>query len=494
MKHKKHYFLILGLLFSGCSVGPNYVRPLAESSEVYKEANPDSEGITWKVAEPGDDFNAGNWWEIFNDSKLNELEEILNAANFTIINAEANYRQSRALVDEARAAYYPTISGLINGTREKRSKGAASATSSGTISASTSPIQNITNLQLDATWEVDIWGATRRAVEASIAFAQSEYALYAFTRLSSQASLAQYYFELRALDTDQKILDETVEDYKKSLRITKNQYRSGIVNEADVLAAVSLLESAEAQAINNGILRQQYEHAIAVLLGVPPAIFQIRFQPLDTVPPIIPLEIPSALLERRPDVAQAERLMAQANAQIGVAVAAYFPTLVLTPDIGLTGVAGVKLLSRAAYNWLAEGQGLETFFDGGNRKGVLTAARATYDANVANYFQVLLTAFQNVEDSLVALRLLDKQQKVLDEAAIAAERSRNIYWNQYKSGIVDYTTVFTAEIAAFAARKNAADNIGLRMTAAVGLIKALGGGWDAAELESIGKDITFPCC
>ncbi|MGB6976894.1 MAG: efflux transporter outer membrane subunit, partial [Gammaproteobacteria bacterium] len=329
-------------MLCSCVVGPDYVRPPVAITEKFKEA---PKG--WKIAQPQDENDRGEWWKVFNDPQLNALEAQLDCENQTIIQAKATYRQARALVDEAMAAYFPTLTSALSVTAQ--GQGGPSGSSSGSFggSSSSGTSSNSSNssnssggssgssssltysLFLDASWELDIWGSIHRAVEASKAGAQASAAQLAATRLLEQATLAQSYFELRAADTDQKLLDDTVKSYQASLQFTRNQYASGVAALADVIQAKSLWEVAEAQAINNGIARAQFEHAIAVLIGKPPAAFYFAPQPLTATPPQIPVEIPCILLERRPDVAQAERLMAQANAQIGVAIAAYFPTLTL---------------------------------------------------------------------------------------------------------------------------------------------------------------------
>jgi len=497
---KKSWLLTSSILLTGCVVGPDYSPPFTEVSLTYKEATKDSENKDWKVAEPQDDFDRGKWWKIFNDPLLDELEEQLEISNQTILNAEGNYFQARAIVDEARASYYPTLNGFGSATRQKQSGSATSSSlgsasaistgSTGAITGATSSgslpskkIFDITSLSLDASWEPDIWGSVRRTVEADSAAAQASAALLGNIRLSAEATLAQTYFELRALDTDQKLLDDTATNYNKIMQLTINQYHSGVAQQSDILQARSLYESAQAQAINNKITRAQYEHAIAVLLGKVPADFSLKPVPLTATPPIIPMEIPSTLLERRPDVAQAERLMAQTNAQIGVAIAAYFPTLTLSASTGLTGLTNItKLFSRPALNWALGASASELILDGGLRAATVAAARAGYDAAVANYRQTVLTAFQNVEDSLVSLRILDEESIPLNRAAADAKKALEIVINQYKAGTVAYNVVITAQTTAFTAEKSAADLVGLRMTAAVGLIKALGGGWDVAEL------------
>jgi NodT family efflux transporter outer membrane factor (OMF) lipoprotein len=320
-------------------------------------------------------------------------------------------------------------------------------------------------------------------VEANAAGAQASAAQLALVRLSSQATLAQTYFQLRALDKDQKILDDTVVDYRKALKLTKNRYASGVAGRTDVVQAQSQLDNARALAINNRIGRAQFEHAIAVLLGEPPANLSIPAEPLTAKPPAIPLEVPSALLERRPDVAQSERLAAEANAQIGVAIAAYFPTLTLSGTASEQNRNYAHWFSIPALNWSLGPQLAETIFDGGLRKATTAAARANYEATVATYRQTVLTAFQDVEDNLVSLRVLKQQSVAENSAAASARLALKLIFNQYKSGTAAYSDVITAQTAAYTAEKSAADINGLRMTAAVGLVKALGGGWNVAAID-----------
>ncbi|TAK78203.1 MAG: efflux transporter outer membrane subunit [Gammaproteobacteria bacterium] len=493
MRYNKNVLLISFTVFliTSCEVGPDYVRPTVTTPVAFKEAKGNKD---WKVAAPCDDKDRGEWWKIFHDPELNHLEDQLNHSNQTILNAAANYEEAKALVDEARANYFPTLVGTATLTREKQSSGSSSFVSSSTTGTATStqtgtatstsgssPSNNIStthSLVLDGTWEPDMWGSVRRSVEASQAGAESSAALLASTRLSQQASLAQYYFELRGIDTDQKILNDTVAGDQRSLALTRHQYKSGVAALADVVQAQSALEAAQAAAINNGITRAQYEHAIAVLIGVPPADFALLPSPSNIAPPAIPLEVPSALLERRPDIAQAERLMAQANAQIGVAIAAYFPTLTLNASATMNGQNYNRWFSMPNLGWSYGPQLAETILDGGLRKATVAASRATYQASVASYRQTVLTAFQDVEDNLASLRILKDEAVVQEKAVASARLALRLVINQYKSGTVPYSSVITAQLTAYTAEKNAADINYLRMTAAVGLIKALGGGWD----------------
>ncbi|MBA2656700.1 MAG: efflux transporter outer membrane subunit [Tatlockia sp.] len=501
--------LIFICLLASCTVGPNYNRPGVTLTPKFKEAKgkafkpepPPKPG--WKLAEPKDLANRGKWWKLFCDPELNALEEQLNQYNQSIANALANYEQAKALVYQARASYFPIVSSAFNIFRQKQGGGATTffSSSGGTTStdtaatgatgstgstvASRARTRTTYSAFLTATWEPDIWGLVRRTVEGNVASAQANQALIAATALSAQGSLAQYYFQVRSLDRDQQLLNDTVRNYKKALVLTRNRYEAGVASRADIVQAQSQLENAKAQAINNGILRSQYEHAIAVLMGRPPATFRLLFRPLRAKPPIIPISVPSVWLERRPDVAQAERLMQQANAQIGVACAAYYPNLTLSATASAAARSFSKLLTSPSIGWSAGLQIAQTIFDGGLRWATVMAAKAGYVAQIASYRQTVLAAFQDVEDNLVALRLLRQQVIVQNAAAASANKALELIMNQYKSGIVPFSTVIIAQITAFTAQKAAYDVAGLQMTAAVRLIKALGGGWSIRELAAV---------
>jgi len=462
----------LTTLLNGCTVGPDYHRPSIPVPAVYKEADMKH----WTKAVPADLFHRGKWWEVFHQPKLNELEDKLIISNQTIITAEAQYRQARALVDEARASYFPTLSASASTIRQE-----VSSLSSSSSSSSASSVSSITNtanqVGLNASWEPDIWGSVRRTVEANQAAAESSFAQLAATRLSAEASLAQYYFELRGVDSDQQLLSKTVRDDKKILQLTKNLFKNGVDSMVNIVQARAQLENAQALLINLGINRGQYEHAIAVLIGVAPADLSLKYHPFFGQPPTIPPQLPSQLLERRPDIAAAERTMAQANAQIGVAIAAYFPTLTFTPTGSIQSIN--NWFNPPLYNWAVGPMLAETLFDGGLRSATTAAARANYDATVAQYRQTVLSAFQNVEDNLVALRVLKSQAIVQDKAAADAALTLTLTINQFKAGTAAYTNVVTAQINAYNAEKSAVDVTTLRMTFTVGLVKALGGGWIA---------------
>lgn len=491
---KKILLVFLILLLTACTVGPDYKRPYVEVPKKYKEAK-----NNWKIATPKDNMHRGKWWVVFHDRKLNQLEEQVNISNQTIISAVAQYQQALDLVNEARASFYPLVTATADISRQGQGQGSAdflSTSSTGTISSgvattgstgsgggSSSNTSTTHTLAFAASWEIDLWGSIRRTVEASVEGAKASDAQLESTRLSAQASLAQFYFQMRSLDEDQRLLDATVKAYKDALQLTLNRYNAGVAARSDVVQAQSQLETAEALAINNGINRAQFEHAIAVLIGKPPAMLSIPPNPLVTPPPAIPLEVPSAILERRPDVAQAERLMAQANAQIGVAVAAYYPVLNLSATSSVTNPGFTKWFSVPAMSWAVGPQLAQTLLDGGLRDATLAAAKANYNATVANYRQTVLTAFQNVEDSLASLRILKKQVVVQNKAAQSARTALKLVMNQYKAGTVAYTDVITAQNAAYTAEKAAADIIGQEVVSAVSLIKALGGGWDDTLLN-----------
>jgi NodT family efflux transporter outer membrane factor (OMF) lipoprotein len=494
-------FLSIIFLLTSCIVGPDYIRPSTTVPAKFKEAKGTAFTVppkkNWKLAKPCDDVERGEWWKIFHDPQLDALEQQLNIFNQSINNALANYIQARAVVDEARASYNPTVSGILSFAKNKgggtssvintsSSTGTTSAsaqTSGGTAGGSASKVTATTySASLIANWEPDFWGLVHRTVEADVALAQSDQALLAVTRLSAQGSLAQYYFKLRALDMDQLLLDKTVASYKKSLELTQNQYASGVASRADIVQAQSQLELAEAQAINNGVLRGQYEHAIAALMGRPPADFTLPFAPLKAKPPVIPVSIPTEWLERRPDIAQAERLIQQTNAQIGISIAAYYPSINLSGSGSVVGGIFGSVINSPTIGWSYALQAAEIIFDGGLRRATVSAAKAGYAAQVAAYRQTVLTAFQDVEDNLVALRLLEKEGVVQNKAAASAELALKLVINQYKAGTVDYASVVTSQIAAYTAQKNAYDIVGQQMTAAVGLVKALGGGWSVADI------------
>ncbi len=458
-------------LLAACSVGPNYVRPAAETPASYKEM----EG--WKVAQPKDHVLPGVWWEIFDDPALNALEERVNISNQNVAVAEAQFRQAVAVVQAARAGYFPTVTGGASYTRQARS----SNTGGGNLPNAGVAFDDYL-LPVSLNWEIDVWGRVRRLVEAGKAGAQASAALLQAARLSVQAELAQNYFQLRALDREKQLLDETAIAYMKSLELTRNRYASGVASKVDVLQAETQLKTTQAQAVDVRVQRAQLEHAIALLAGTPASSFSLPVAPLEAVPPDIPVAVPSELLERRPDIAAAERQMAAANAQIGVAVAAYYPTISLSAAGGFESNSLSNWLSWPSRFWSVGPLISEVLFDGGLRRAQTAQARAAYDATVASYRQTVLTAFQQVEDNLAALRILEEEARIQDEAVTAARQALAIAINQYKAGIANYLTVVVAQAIVLNNERTAVDILGRRMSAAVLLVKALGGGWDTSAL------------
>jgi len=466
----------VAIAVAGCAVGPDYQRPATPMPASYKEA---PQG--WKVAQPSDQFDRGEWWTIYNDASLNDLEARLNQSNQSIAQFAAAYRQARALVGEARASYFPTIGASASASRAGTGAGNRSTNSSSF--GQQGSINNQFSLALDATWEPDLWGSIGRTVNAQKAGQQGAAADLANARLSAQATLAQTYFQLRSLDAQQKLLDETVGAYQQSLKLTQNQYAQGIVARSDVIQAQTQLQSAQAAAIDNGVARAQYEHAIAVLVGKPASTFSLPAMPLDATPPTVPAEMPSAILERRPDIASAERKAAAANEQIGIEIAAYFPSLTLSAQGGFESSVLSQLLRAPSRFWTLGPDIAATIFDGGLRAARTDAARAAYDQNVATYRQTVLTAFQDVEDNLASLRILEKEIVVQQQAVESAQQALAIINNQYKAGTVAFINVLTAQTTAFTAQQKLASIAGQRMVSSVGLVKALGGGWDAGQMD-----------
>jgi NodT family efflux transporter outer membrane factor (OMF) lipoprotein len=461
---------LLGLLAcAACAVGPDYERPSVDVPVAYKEAG------EWKPAQPQDEASRGEWWTIFGDTDLDSLIGQVEVSNQNVLVAEAQFRRARAILAASRAAYFPTVTADASIARSRSPTGVVGGTTAGRI---------ITNrsASLDAGWELDLWGRLRRTAESSEASAQASAADLAAARLSSQAALASNYFLLRTLDAQKRILDDTVVAFQKSLELTKNRYDSGVAAKVDVVQAETQLKSTMADAIDLGVQRAQLEHAIAVLVGKAPSALSIAPAPLAVKMPPVPVEVPSALLERRPDVAAAERLVAAANAQIGVAKAAYFPSLTLSGSYGSrAGDAATWFTAPSAF-W-AYGPALaQSIFDAGLRRAQADQAIAAYDATVAQYRQTVLSGFQEVEDNLAALRILEEEAKVQEEAVRAARESVALTTNQYKAGIVSYLNVVAVQTTWLNNGRAAIVVLGRRLVAAVNLLKALGGGWSAGEL------------
>jgi NodT family efflux transporter outer membrane factor (OMF) lipoprotein len=477
--------LVGALIMGGCTVGPKYQKPTAQAPQAYKELTPADFSKTdgWKIAQPQDAALHGKWWEIFNDPHLNALEEQVNISNQNIKSATASYFAARALVRQARAQYYPTVSVGPAITTSRVGAAASTVTTSGT--------STFFDLPFDATWVPDLWGRVRNTVRAQASAAQASEADLENVRLTAQAEVAVDYYNLRGQDDLKQLLDSTVIAFQESLNLTKALYDTGIDSDESVAQAETQLESTQAQDTNLGILRAQFEHAIAMLVGQPPSTFSIPAEPLKPNPPAIPFGVPSQLLERRPDIAANERLMEQANAQIGVAVAAYYPTLTLSAALGFE--------SHSFTNWFtwpsrffSVGPSLsETIYDGGLRKATVQQFRAQYDVTVANYRQTVLTAFQQVEDNLAALRLLSIEVQQEDAAVTSAQRTLKVATDRYKLGIDPYLNVLTAQTALLSNEQTAVNLRIQQMTASVQLVEALGGGWDSSQLPTQ-KDVAQP--
>jgi NodT family efflux transporter outer membrane factor (OMF) lipoprotein len=463
--------LIILMVISGCSVGPDYKRPDAPVPASFKELK------GWREALPRDQEIKTKWWEAFGDPILNTLAEQVNVSNQSIALAASQYRQAQALVQLARANYFPTVGAGTTYTHSLPPGGG------GTYNA-----VDQHQVSLNAAWEVDLWGRVRRQVESSSASAEASFADLQAMRLSMQTELALNYFQLRTLDAQKKNLDEAVGAYGKALELTQNRYKAGVVAKADVAAAQTQLKSTQAQAIDVGVQRAQLEHAIALLTGKPPADFSLP--PVTFAGPQIkiPVGIPSDLLERRPDIASAERKMAAANAQIGVAKAAYYPSLTLSGSLGYQSAALASLFTTPSFFWALGPMALATtLFDGGARKAQTQQAMAAYDGTVAFYRQTVLAGFQEVEDNLAALRILDEEAQMQEQAVNSAHESVTLTTNQYRAGIVNYLNVVTVQAIALTNERAAISISGQRLKAAVLLVKALGGGWSAPETPSVNQ-------
>ncbi|HEX7270887.1 MAG TPA: efflux transporter outer membrane subunit [Casimicrobiaceae bacterium] len=471
--------LSAALIAVGCTVGPDYVLPAVQTPAAFKE----TEG--WKIAQPRDNLPREHWWEVFGDPVLNGLVSQVDINNQNIKVAEANLRQARALTAQARSAFFPMVTGNASATR-----GAASGSGRTVGSNSgTGVVANVYNVQLDATWELDLWGRVRRNVESSEASEQASTADLESAKLSAQAQVATDYLLLRVQDAVIELLQDTANAYDKSLTLTKNQYAVGVAGRSDVVLAETQLKSTQAQAIDAKVLRAQLEHAIAVLIGKPPSEFSIAPAQVDKVFPDIPVGIPSELLERRPDIAGAERRAAAANAQIGVAAAAFYPTVTLSATGGFASSSIANLFSLPSRYWSVGAALAQTLFDAGLRRAQTDQAIAAYDASVAAYRQTVLAAFQDVEDNLAALHYLEEEAAVQDAAVQAARESLTITLNQYRAGTANYLAVVVVQAGALNNERTAVTILGQRYAASVALIKALGGGWPgvAAETASTAK-------
>jgi NodT family efflux transporter outer membrane factor (OMF) lipoprotein len=459
------------LQLTGCAVGPKYHTPVVQAPPAYKEAG------DWKPAQPNDQNLGGSWWTIFQDPQLDALELQVNVSNQNLKAAEAQYRQARAALRYSRADYYPTVTAGPSATRTR-------------VSANRPPPNSIFNgisendfvLPFSVSYQADVWGRVRKNVESYREQAQASAADLATVNLSMHADLAVDYFQARSLDAEEQLLNSTVKQYEQALELNESRFQGGIASEVDVEQAKTQLQTTRAASIDVGVLRAQYEHAVAILIGKPPAEFSLPPLPLTTPPPHIPASVPSELLERRPDIAAAERRVASANAQIGVAKSAYYPSINLSASGGFESSAITTLINGPSGLWSIGLSAVGTVFDVGRRRALTDQARAAYDFQVAAYRENVLTGFQQVEDNLAAVRILENEAKVQDEAVVAAQNSLNLSVTRYKGGVTSYLEVITAQSAALADEVTAVNILGRRMANTILLIQALGGGWDRSSL------------
>jgi NodT family efflux transporter outer membrane factor (OMF) lipoprotein len=476
------YAALLCALLAGCNVGPRYVPSTITAPPAFKESPTQfKEAGGWTVAQPEDASLRGKWWEIYNEPELNALEEQLNINNQNIRQAFENFMEARALVREARSQYFPTVSVGGSYTRSQSSANVSSSSSGTTLGGKQS---QVFSLPADVSWEPDLWGRVRNTVRASQYSAQLTAADLENERLTEQASLAEFFFEIRGQDALEKLLGDTVEADRKALEIAKARYDTGVDDQISVVEAQTTLSSAQSAAINLGIARAQYEHAIAMLIGKQASAFSISAEPKTSAPPPIPVGLPSQLLERRPDVAAAERNMAAANAQIGIAYAAFYPALTLSATGGVESSAIKNLLAWPSRFWSVGPSISETVYDGGLRRATVNQYIATYNADVAAYRQSVLTAFQQVEDSLAAVRVLSQQILRQKEAVDSSREFLRLELGRYDSGVDPYIDVVTAQTTLLSNQQSLTNLQVQEMTASVQLIESLGGGWDRSQLPT----------
>src|ERR1700690_845913 len=461
-------FAILQL--AGCAVGPKYHTPTVEAPPAYKEVG------DWKPAQPNDQSLGGEWWKIFQDPQLDALELQVNVSNQNLKAADAQFQQARAVLRYYRADYYPTVTAGPSATRTRIS---ANSPTSSTLRGAT---YNDFVVPFNFSYQADVWGRVRKTVESYREQAQASAADLATVNLSMHADLAIDYFQARSLDAEEQLLNSTVKDYEQALELNENRFHGGVASEVEVEQAKTQLQTTRAEAIDVGVLRAQYEHAVAILLGKPPEEFSLPPLPLTVPPPHVPISVPSELLERRPDIAAAERRVASANAQIGVAKSAYYPLISLGATGGFESSAITTLINGPSGLWSVGLSAVGTVFDVGRRRSLNDQARAAYDYQVAAYQENVLTGFQQVEDNLAAVRILENEAKVQDEAVVAAQRSLDLSVTRYKGGVTSYLEVITAQSAALSDEVTAVNILGRRMANTVLLIQALGGGWDRSSL------------
>jgi NodT family efflux transporter outer membrane factor (OMF) lipoprotein len=471
------------LLLSGCMVGPKYVKPTVPMAPGFKEQAPESfkESDGWKPAQPGDQTQRGKWWEIFGDPQLNALEEELTVSNQNLKVAESRFRQARAMIRFNRSAEFPTISTSPSIVNKRESANQpyfpASLVNNGT---------GAFTLPFDLSYELDLWGRVRRTVSASREEAQASAADLQTANLSLHSELAVDYFELRSADAQKQLLDDTVKAYTYALQLTQNRFVGGAAPKSDVAQAQTQLDGARVQDTDVTVMRAQYEHAIATLIGKPPAEFSIPFAPQTPLQfPVIPVGLPASLLERRPDIAAGERRVAEANDQIGIARTAFYPSLILGASGGFTGTSIANWFNWPSRMWAVGGQMSQTIFDAGRRRAVSESATANYDGTVASYRQTTLTAFQEVEDNLAALRILETEAEQQQQTTASASESLQLFTNRYEGGVDNYLQVITAQTVLLTNQRNDIDIMRRRLDASVLLVKAIGGGWDATQLPKL---------
>jgi NodT family efflux transporter outer membrane factor (OMF) lipoprotein len=469
---KRVLIAIAALQFTGCAVGPKYHAPAVPTPPAYKEVG------NWKPAQPNDQNLGGAWWTIFQDPQLDALEVQVNVSNQNLKAAEAQFQQARAVLRYSRADYYPTVTAGASATRTRIS---GNSPSSSLLRGAT---YNDFVLPVSVSYQADVWGRVRKNVESYREQAQASAADLATVNLSMHADLAVDYFQARSLDAEEELLNSTVKQYEQALELNESRFQGGIASEVEVEQAKTQLQTTRAAAIDVGVLRAQYEHAVAILIGKPPAEFNLRPLPLTTPPPHVPISVPSELLERRPDIAAAERRVASANAQIGVVKSAYYPLINLGATGGFESSAITTLMNGPSGIWSVGLSAIETVFDGGRRRALNDQARASYDYQVAAYRENVLTGFQQVEDNLAAVRILENEAYVQDEAVVAAQHSLDLSETRYKGGVTSYLEVITAQSAALSDEVTAVNILGRRMANTVLLIQALGGGWDRSSLPA----------
>ena len=481
MKSMRISLVVLALFAAGCSVGPKYQKPAIQVPTAYKEQPPDSykESQGWKTAQPADTVLRGDWWTLFGDPGLTALEAQVDVSNQNLKAAEARFDQARALIRVSQSQKYPTVTAGAQVTSNRDSSTYAFSTSRTS--------QNFGNFSLpvDVNYEVDAWGRVRHSIEAARTEAQATAADLETLRLSFHAELAYDYFELRSADAEQRLLDDTVADYRRALELTQNRFEGGAAAGSEVAQAQTQLEATRTQDADIAVRRAQLEHAIAVLVGKSPAMFSLAQKPLDIQPPAIPVGLPSQLLERRPDIAASERRVAEANEQVGIAHAAFFPQILLGAALGLEGQSIADWFNWPSRFWAVGPSVMQTIFDGGRRRAAQQSSEFNYNATVATYRETALDAFQQVEDNLAELRVLEKETQTQRAAVLAAERSLELSTNRYTGGLVTYLEVVTAQGATLANERAAVDIQRRRMDASVLLIKALGGGWDDSRLPKL---------